>query len=105
MTEPINVWYSDGVRYEDYREDDGRITTVKVKAGCLGCGDAATEDHRCKRVRVVVMPNGNRVEMCQEPDCVLAADHPEGKHRPNRVSLLACPHNIPNFGPPCRICD
>ena len=45
------------------------------------------------------------VEMCPDPGCVLAADHPAGEHREHRVSLLACPHNVPNFGPPCPICD
>jgi hypothetical protein len=34
--QPINVWYSDGVRYEDYRQADGRITT-KAKHVCR-CG-------------------------------------------------------------------
>lgn len=28
MTQPLNVWFSDGVRYTDYRLDDGRIVTV-----------------------------------------------------------------------------
>lgn len=28
--QPINVWHSDGVRYEDYRQPDGRITTVRA---------------------------------------------------------------------------
>lgn len=45
------------------------------------------------------------VEMCDEPDCVLAARHPPGEHRQRRVSMLACPHNVPNFGPECPICD
>lgn len=45
------------------------------------------------------------VEMCEKKDCVLAANHPKGKHRSYRVSLMACPHNIPNFGPSCPVCD
>jgi hypothetical protein len=45
------------------------------------------------------------VEMCQDPGCVLAAGHPPGEHRERRVSMLACPHNVPNFGPACPICD
>lgn len=27
MSAPLNVWYSDGVTYVDYRLDDGRIVT------------------------------------------------------------------------------
>lgn len=45
------------------------------------------------------------VEMCDEPLCVLAAKHPAGKHAERRMSMLACPHNVPNFGPDCPICD
>ncbi len=45
------------------------------------------------------------VEMCQDPECALAAGHPPGKHRERRMSMLACPHNVPNFGPECPICD
>jgi len=106
--DPINVWYSNGVRYEDYRLEDGRIVT-RVTAGCLRCGDALTEDHECKRSKpkVIVMSNGNHVEMCSKPGCVLAADHIDrgAEHASRRVSMLACPHNVPNFGPPCPICD
>lgn len=43
--------------------------------------------------------------MCEHPECVLAAGHPEGQHRQHRVTMLACPHNVPNFGPACPICD
>ncbi|QEM41496.1 hypothetical protein SEA_FORZA_27 [Gordonia phage Forza] len=47
----------------------------------------------------------NGVEICKKKKtCILAAGHP-GKHSKVRVSKLACPHNIPNFGPPCGICD
>lgn len=46
-----------------------------------------------------------KVDMCQEPGCVLWSGHPPGEHRERRGSLLACPHNIPNFGPPCPVCD
>jgi hypothetical protein len=54
MSEPINVWYSDGVRYEDYRRGDGSIETIetvptKPRQQCLGCGNAMTEDHQCQR--------------------------------------------------------
>ena len=45
------------------------------------------------------------IEMCQEPGCVLAAGHSPGGCRQRRVSMLACPHNVPNFGPECPICD
>ena len=45
------------------------------------------------------------IEMCPEPKCVLADGHPPGKHAERRVSMLACVHNIPNFGPECPICD
>ena len=45
------------------------------------------------------------IEMCPEPGCVIAAGHPPGKHVERRVSMLACPHNVPNFGPECPICD
>ena len=45
------------------------------------------------------------IEICPEPDCVLAAGHPKDKHASRRVSMLACPHNVPNFGPECPICD
>jgi hypothetical protein len=45
------------------------------------------------------------IEMCSTPGCVLAAGHPPGRHRQRRVSALACPHNVPNFGAPCPICD
>lgn len=45
------------------------------------------------------------IEMCPEPGCVLAAGHPSGKHAGRRVTMLACPHNVPNFGPECPICD
>lgn len=48
---------------------------------------------------------GNVIEMCREPGCVLAADHRGGEHRSYRVSQFACPHNVPNFGPECPICD
>lgn len=47
----------------------------------------------------------DKVDMCQEPNCVLAAGHPPDKHAQRRVSMLACPHNVPNFGPECPICD
>lgn len=48
---PINVWYSDGVRYEDYRQADGRITTeVQPVSGdslaitqCPACGHWGTD--------------------------------------------------------------
>ncbi len=62
-----------------------------------------TEDGKpwpCPTVKVL-----RDVEMCEEPGCVLAADHPAGEHRERRVSQLACPHNVPNFGPDCPICD
>jgi hypothetical protein len=45
------------------------------------------------------------MDMCQETGCVLAAGHPPNKHAQRRVSMLACPHNVPNFGPECPICD
>ena len=45
------------------------------------------------------------IELCDEPGCVLAKGHPKGEHRERRVSMLACPHNVPNFGPSCGICD
>ncbi|SKI79279.1 Uncharacterised protein [Mycobacteroides abscessus subsp. massiliense] len=47
----------------------------------------------------------SRIAMCQEPGCVLATDHPPGEHQGRRVSMLACPHNVPNFGPECPTCD
>lgn len=46
-----------------------------------------------------------RIKMCEEPGCVLADGHRLGEHREHRVSMLACPHNVPNFGPCCPICD
>lgn len=49
--------------------------------------------------------HGNEIAMCKRSGCVLAADHPKGQHRTRRVSMLACPHNVPNFGPPCSVCD
>jgi hypothetical protein len=45
------------------------------------------------------------IGMCQEPNCVIWAGHPKGEHRSYRVSQLACPHNVPNFGPSCPVCD
>lgn len=57
----------------------------------------------------VTMKLGDRVTvevpMCEEKGCVLAAGHPPGEHRERRVTMLACPHNVPNFGPECPICD
>lgn len=66
---------------------------------CRRCGEVRrlhTEHGECRGVYFA---------MCAEPGCVLAADHPPGEHRQHRVSLLACPHNVPNFGPSCPICD
>jgi hypothetical protein len=58
-----------------------------------------------KSGRTVEVREGVFVEMCPKKGCVLAASHPKGKHRSYRVSMLACPHNVPNFGPSCPICD
>ncbi len=46
---PINVWYVDGIRHEDYRRGDGSIETVEVYPQCLRCGDRKTKDHQCQR--------------------------------------------------------
>ena len=53
MQGPINVWFADGVRHEDYRTDDGRIVTVEVPVHvqCRGCGGVESADHDCKRRR------------------------------------------------------
>lgn len=50
---------------------------------------------------------GNEIEMCQYEGCVMAAIHVDwGRpHAIRRGSALACPHNVPNFGPSCPICD
>lgn len=51
--------------------------------------------------------HGNEIKMCKKSGCVLAADHVTRgqEHTTRRVSLMACPHNVPNFGPSCPICD
>lgn len=33
------------------------------------------------------------------------ADVPAEPEVPRRVSMLACPHGVPNFGPECPVCD
>lgn len=30
MTAPLNIWYSDGVQYVDYRREDGQIVTLST---------------------------------------------------------------------------
>ncbi|QGF20205.1 hypothetical protein SEA_SIXAMA_26 [Gordonia phage Sixama] len=50
------------------------------------------------------MAKENGIKLRKKKTCVLAANHP-GEHQKTRVSALACPHNVPNFGPPCGICD
>lgn len=49
----------------------------------------------------------NGVEMCLHDGCVLYAGHVDRGwgHATRRFSQLACPHNVPNFGPGCQVCD